>query len=146
PDDTTGAYASLSNLCVGSYTVTGHAPAGFTVYTTAPYANSFTVNVTTNTATATNSNVTGVNFKMYSSPINTSAYTTFGQAAWGAKPKGQNAGALLGTYFAFLYPTGGLEIGIPDPTPGYSITETGPTAIMDFLPQEGRPVPLTADY
>jgi hypothetical protein len=144
PADTNGAYASLANLCVGSYTVTGHAPAGYTLYTTAPYSNALTVNVST--VAGNNSNVSGVNFKMYSSPVNTSAFTTFAQGGWGAKPKGQNAGALLATYFNFLYPTGELEIGILDPLPGYSITETGPAAILDFLPQEGRPMPLTADY
>src|SRR5204862_1210864 len=94
--------------------------------------------------------VSGVNFKLYSSPLNTSAFTTFNQAGWGTKPRGQNAGQLLTTYFNFLYPTGEMAVGLadtdPDPTKckPYSITETGPAGVQDFLPQEGRPLPLSA--
>jgi hypothetical protein len=146
PDDVNGGpWSSAANLCTGSYTVAVHAPTNYNVYTVSPYSSSYTVNIAS-VSTNNNSTVTGVNFKLYSSPVSSSAYTTFGQAAWGAKPKGQNAAALLVNYFGFMYSTGELVIGIPNTAGRFSVTETGPAAVQDFLPQEGKPAPLTASY
>jgi hypothetical protein len=131
-----GSYASLANLCMGDYVVTVLPPSGTAVYGS-----------DTRTITVDGRNgVSGINFTLIDSPLNTSAFMTFTQAAWGTKPKGNNAGQLLNTYFKFLYPTGELEIGIPDTVGRYSITATGPAAIMAFLPQEGLGRPLTASY
>jgi len=58
----------------------------------------------------------------------------------------QNAGQLLATYFGFLYPTGELVVGMPNTAGRYSVTETGASGVQDFLPQEGRPQALTANY
>jgi hypothetical protein len=132
-----GSYASTPTLCSGSHVVTVLPPSGTAVVG----AGSQTVNVPTGSSV-----VTGINFSLVDSPLNTSAFTTFTQAAWGTKPKGNNAGQLLNTYFNFLYPTGELEIGIPDTVGRYSITATGPAAILAFLPQEGLGRPLTASY
>ena len=136
-----GAFASTPNLCADTYTVTVVPPVGYSVYG----ANAASVPLATS-----NSVVSGVNFKLYSSPISTAAFMTFNQAGWGTKPKGQNAGQLLATYFNFLYPTGEMMIGLPDTDPDpakckpYSITETGAAGVQDFLPQEGKPLPLSA--
>jgi hypothetical protein len=134
-----GAYSSANNLCAGTYTVTALPPAGYTVYG----AGSQTVTIGTSVDGTQNNAVSGVNFRMYAAAVNSAAYTTFVQAGWGTKPRANNAGALLATYFSFVYPGGELVIG--DPLK-FTITETGPSAVQDFLPQEGRPAPLTASY
>jgi len=129
-----GSYATAASMCAGTYNVTVLPPSGYSVY------GADTQSVT---LLANGSVVSGVNFRIYASPLNTTAYTTFVQAGWGTKPKGQNAGMLLKTYFNFLYPTGELVIG--DPLK-FTITETGAEAVQDFLPQEGRPAPLGISY
>jgi len=129
-----GSYGSAATLCAGTYNVTVLPPAGYSVYG----ADTQTIQLAGNGTV-----VSGVNFRLYVSPLNTTAFTTFGQASWGTKPKGQNAGMLLKSYFDFLYPGGELVIG--DPL-HWSVTETGALAIQDFLPQEGRPLPLATNY
>lgn len=145
PNSTTAANGSYSaaNLCGGGignaagkvYTVTVVPPTGYTING----SNSQLVAVVTD-ASGNDSIVSNVNFQMYAQAVNTANYTTFAQAAWGTKPKGQNAGALLATYFSFVYPTG-LTIGGK-----YTIIENSALAVQDFLPQEGLPMPLTGNY
>lgn len=133
----TASWASEPNLCADTYTVSVVPPAGYST------SGAGTVSV----ALATSSTaVAGVNFKLYSSPIGTSSYMTFIQAAWGITPRNQNAGQLLQSFFGLLYPTGELVIGIPDTANRFSITETGFPAIQEFLPQGGKAAPLTASY
>jgi hypothetical protein len=131
-----GSYESAPTLCSGPHVVTVVPPSGVAVLGAD----------TQNVDLAAGSLVEGINFSLIDSPLNTSAFTTFTQQGWGTKPKGNNAGKLLATYFDFLYPTGELEIGIPDTLDRYSITATGPEAITAFLPQEGFARPLTASY
>ena len=134
-----GAYATANNLCAGTYTVTGLPPSGYSVYG----VSSQQIQVSTSADGTQNSVVAGVNFQMYAAAVSSASYTTFVQAGWGTKPKANNAGALLATYFDFLYPGGELVIGDPSK---FTVTETGAPAVQDFLPQEGRALPLTASY
>ncbi len=135
-----GAYSSASNLCAGTYTVTALPPTGYAVYGD----NSTVVNVVTSADGTANSIVSGVNFQMYQT-VTTGSFTTFMQAQWGTRPKGNNAGALLATYFDFLYPDDDDALVIGDPSK-FTVTETSAASVLDFLPQEGRPLPLSASY
>jgi len=137
---TNGAYTSGNNLCVGTYQVTVVPPAGWLVYG----ADSATITVSKQ-ADGHNSVFSGVNFKLYSSPINTSNFITFTQAAWGTKPRGSNAGALLKTFFDLVY-VEEVVIGVPNTIGRYSITLTGAVAVTDFLPQNGKIVALDHSY
>ncbi len=62
---------------------------------------------------------------------------TFTQKAWGTPPHGHNAGALLATYFSFVYPHGVTVGG------AYTLQFDSAGAIDAFLPQHGKPVSLT---
>lgn len=59
------------------------------------------------------------------------AWTTYTQGGWGAAPRGNNAGMLLSTNFADVYPTG-VRLGVPN-----GVTFTSAQQIQDFLPQSG---------
>ena len=110
-------------------------PTGYLVYGLGTQ----TVTVVTD-ANGNDSVLPTVNFQLYQSAVSAASYTTFRQAGWGTKPKGDNAGALLAKYFDFLYPND-LTIGGT-----FTIVQTSALAVQDLLPQEGRPVPLKADY
>lgn len=135
PTATNGAY-TIGGLCAGTYTINLVTPAGYNVN-----------GVDTASVTITNTNgndnvVTGVNFQIYASAVSTANFTTFTQAVWGTPAKGQNASALLGTYFSLLYPTG-LVVGDPAK---FTVTENSAAFVVDFLPQNFLPLPLTASY
>jgi probable HAF family extracellular repeat protein len=67
------------------------------------------------------------------------AFTTFTQGGWGAKPSGNNPGALLAANFSKVYPGGSVSIGV-----GNTLTFTSAAAIEAFLPQGGTAGVLTA--
>jgi hypothetical protein len=135
-----GAYQTANNLCGGTYTVTVPIPTGYL----ANGPNVQTVTLTPD-ANGNDASVTGINFSLYA-VLSQNAFMTFSQNAWGSRPKGTNAGQLMTTYFPLAYPSGELVIGVADPTLGFSITMTGPQAVTDLLPQEGRPVVLARSY
>jgi len=141
-----GTYSSAANLAQGDYTLTVQPPAGYNVY------GSPTLAIHIGLDGANNSQIANQNFRLYSDPISASAFTTFSQASWGVKPKGNNAGALLSKFWPIMVPDldndGDFElvVGIPNTVGRFTVTESSPGAITDFLPQEGRPVPLTASY
>jgi len=141
-----GSYSSAANLAQGDYTLTVQPPAGYNVF------GSPTLAIHIGLDGANNSQIANQNFRLYSDPISASAFTTFSQASWGVKPKGNNAGALLTKFWPIMVPDldndGDFElvIGIPNTVGRFTVTESSPAAITDFLPQEGRPVPLTASY
>ena len=135
-----GAYSSGNNLCVGTYQVRVLPPTGWLVYG----GDSATITVSRQ-ADGHNTVTSGINFKLYSSPISTSNFITFTQAAWGTKPRGTNAGALLTKFFDLVYPEE-VVIGVPDTVKRYTVTLTGAGAVLDFLPQIGRPVALDRSY
>ena len=133
-----GAYGA-SNLCLGTYQVKVLPPVGWQIYG----ADTATVTIS-KMADGHNSVVSGINFKLYSSPLNGS-FITFTQGAWGTKPRGNNAGALLNTYFNLIYPEE-VVIGIPDTVGRFTITLTGASAVAEFLPQSGKIVALDRSY
>jgi hypothetical protein len=145
PTGTNGAYVSLANLEQGTYTVKVVPPAGYLVLGDDTKTIEIALDGTHNTI------ATGVDFVLYPVAVSSSAYTTFRQAGWGTRPRGDNAGALLERYFSLLYPDG-LVIGIPNDNaepcsgPFFSITETSQDAVQDFLPQEGKPRALNCNY
>lgn len=65
------------------------------------------------------------------------------QGGWGAKPSGNNAGALLKKWFSTVYPSG-VEIGVAGAA-GYSAKFTSAAAIEKFLPAGATPGVLTGD-
>ena len=87
-----------------------------------------------------------VDFGFFQVPVVSSAYTTFTQGAWGAKPKPGNAAQILVDYFDLMYPTGEAIIGIPNTAGRHSITVTGAAAVQTFLPQGGLPWKLDRSY
>jgi hypothetical protein len=138
----TGGVYSAPNLCGGgsgaagkAYTVNVLPPTGYLVSGLGTQTVTVVTDVNGNDSVFPN-----VNFQLYTTAVDASAYTTFRQAGWGTKPKAGNAGALLVQYFDFLYPND-LTIGGT-----FTIVETSANAVLDFLPQEGKPVPLKADY
>jgi hypothetical protein len=138
--DANGAY-SFSNLCAGSYQVEASTPQWY-----APLGlNVAPVTLVTDTASNDSSN-NGVNFSFYQTGAVNSAYTTFTQSGWGAKPKGQNPGAVLATYFGIVAtpdgtPDGSIVIG-----GNFTLSMSGAAAIQRALPQNGKAMPLTKDY
>src|SRR5262245_28119834 len=129
-----GTYV-FSGLCFGTYSVEASTPTGYT-----PSGAS-----STSVPLDDNESLT-INFGFSPKPVVSTAYTTFGQGAWGAKPKGKNAGKILADFFALVYPSGEVEVGIPDTVGRFSVTLTGPEAVTTFLPQGGLPRPLDRSY
>lgn len=138
--DANGAY-SIGNLCAGTYQVEASTPQWYV----SPGPTVTAVTLTTDSASNDNSN-TGVNFSFYQTGAVNSAYTTFTQAGWGSKPRGNNPGKTLADWFNILYPDpdGGVVIGLPGPL--YSVTLTSANVVQDFLPQGGREAVLQHDY
>lgn len=66
-------------------------------------------------------------------------YTTYSQGGWGAKPSGNNPGALLARHFAAVYGTGGVVIGGT-----HKLTFTSASAVEKFLPAGGPSRALTS--
>src|SRR5262245_10807477 len=139
PTDATGKYTS-GGLCQGHYVVQALNPGSYTFYG----SDSIAVDIALSADGVNNTVVVGANFKMYASAVNAAAFTTYNQASWGTNPRGNNTGKLLQTYFPYLY-SAGVEVGIPGAA-GFSLTETTSQYVADILPQEGRPMPLTADF
>jgi hypothetical protein len=135
---TNGAYGA-TNLCRGTYQVRVLPPVGWLV----SGADTATVTIS-KMADGHNSVISNVNFKLYSTPINGN-FITFTQGAWGTKPRGSNAGALLTKYFDLVYPEE-VVVGIPDTVGRYSVTLTGAAAVTEFLPQNGPIIPLYHSY
>ena len=98
-----------------------------------------------NTATATGY-TTGFNTVTSTSSCSTQVtigkpmgYTTYTQGGWGAKPSGNNPGALLASKFGSVYGCDGLCIGSYK-----TLSFTKACAIETFLPQGGTPGVLGA--
>jgi len=71
-------------------------------------------------------------------------YCSFTQGGWGAPPNGSNPGSILSDNFAYVYPGGFVEIGIPGAS-GYSAKFYSAAAIQAYLPAGGTPGALNAD-
>ncbi|MDD1660733.1 MAG: hypothetical protein LUQ62_05970, partial [Methanomicrobiales archaeon] len=76
-------------------------------------------------------------------------YVTYTQGGWGGQPAGQNVGQLLFTNFDSVYPSGQVEVGIPE-SGGFSMIFEGPESIQkpppNYLPAGGTAGPLDDDY
>jgi hypothetical protein len=90
----------------------------------------------------TNDTVTpsSLTFKFQSAVVSTN-FTTYSQAEWGAKPRGQNAAYNLATYFNIAEPDNAVVVG-----GAKTVTMTGSAPVMNFLPQGGLPLPLDKSY
>jgi regulation of enolase protein 1 (concanavalin A-like superfamily) len=86
--------------------------------------------------TLTNSTGTGAN---------TNVYCSYTQGGWGSTPSGENPGTVLANNFAYVYPSGFVEVGIPG-AGGYSMKFTSVAAITAYLPFGGTPATLNGDY
>lgn len=73
-------------------------------------------------------------------PPPATGFTTYTQGGWGAKPSGNNPGALLKSKFSTVYPGGSLFIGGDK-----RLIFTSASAIEKFLPQGGTASKLTAN-
>jgi hypothetical protein len=133
PSHTTG-------LCAGTYTVSAAPPLGYVDAANDGFPSSVQV-VLVNTGG--NDSSSQVNFKFY--PSVSTDFVTYSQNEWGAKPnlRAQNAGYLLQTFYIVPYGTGSVVIGLPG---GKTVTMTGPVPVQNFLPQQGRPIPLDFSY
>jgi len=132
PDGTYTAIGLSGGPGGSTYTVTVYPPTGYT-FSGSPQ--SVQINMD---SLGDDSQITGIDFQLTSVPV--ISFTTYNQAQWGAKPRGQNAATLLAANFAALY-SSGLTIGGT-----YTIIETNAEAVQTFLPQEGLPQKLTANY
>lgn len=70
--------------------------------------------------------------------VNPANFCTYTQGGWGAKPHGNNPGALLAANFSSLYP-GGVTVGGT-----YTMSFTASAAVDAYLPAGGKPGVLTA--
>ena len=145
--DTNGNFL-FARVCGGDNQIDVASPAG---YTGSPSGLGGNPELDSNGSGVTVTLVSGavdrsVDFGFYQVPVVSSAYTTFTQGAWGAKPKAGNAAQVLVDYFDLLYPTGEAIVGIPNTTGRHSITVTGAAAVQTFLPQGGLPYKLDRSY
>lgn len=71
--------------------------------------------------------------------------TTYGQTNWGATPAPGNAAALLVANYNSVYAStfGVVRVGLPGT--GFSMTFTGSTAVLAYLPAGGTPAALTSN-
>ena len=88
----------------------------------------------------TNYNAVSATATITISACDPSPAKTFTQGGWGAAPNGSNAGTLLQTKFALVYPAGSVQIG-----GGRILTFTSQAAIDAFLPQGGSPSSLRSN-
>jgi len=125
----TSGFYQFTGLPAGSYTVSAPATtAGKTLVTSSP----LTVPVVSNQNTPNN------NFG-YIVAHTTGNFTTYTQGGWGAKPSGNNPGALLANNFANVFGSAGVTIGGT-----YTYNFSSALAVRNFLPQGGTPTVLTA--
>jgi hypothetical protein len=75
-------------------------------------------------------------------PGATGGLTTYTQGGWGAKPSGNNPGALLAARFTGVYGATGVKIG--NQGSPYSLTFTAAANVENFLPGGGTASKLTA--
>lgn len=146
---TTGSFAFTSSaqhstgFCAGSYQVRADVPDGF-----APgdlYPTTRTVTFVSDGSGHTVPSVAGSNvipFVFY--PVVSADYRTFGQGAWGSKPRGLNAGTLLQYYYSVVYGYDPVVIG--NLAANKYVSMSGPVPVQNFLPQGGRPVALDGPY
>jgi hypothetical protein len=131
--DANGNYL-FTGLCAATgYSVSVTTPPGFTPTKTGAGSTSTDSNsnpATVNLSSDTYSDLT-VDFGFKTLASTATAYTTYTQGGWGAKPNGNNPGTLLQSHFASVYPTG-ESIGA-----NYKLTFTSAPAVQGFLPQGG---------
>jgi hypothetical protein len=137
----------FSGLCGApgglAYSVFTETPPGYTLTGSpaVPVSSTASVSMTLGPTGADTATPNPVNFTFTPVGTITSNFLTYGQGAWGARPKGQNAGYLLATYYVVPYGTSPVVVGGK-----YTVTMTGPVPVQNFLPQGGRPVPLDGNY
>ena len=131
--DLAGSYVFMNSdntssqfLCAGAYSVEAAPPQGYTPGS----ANQPVTLVSAQHAT--------VDFGFNVAVTVSTAYTTFGQGAWGAKPKGNNPSQTLGTFFPILANGATITIG----TSSCNIAFPTADAVRGFLPQGGAPSAL----
>ena len=129
----------------GSYTYTPQA--SFTGTDTFTYRACEVVGTGTPPATAPVlcSNIATVRITVTPGPTGpgaTGGLTTYTQGGWGAKPSGNNPGALLAARFTGVYGATGVKIG--NQGSPYSLTFTAAANVEDFLPGGGTASKLTA--
>jgi hypothetical protein len=147
--DANGNYSFTSSalhatgLCAGTYAVRADVPDGMApgdLYPTTRQV-TFTIdNGGNDVASPAGSNVQ--NFAFF--PVISTDFKTFGQGAWGAPPKGNNAGALLRNYYPVVYGTNPVIVGSVANSKYASMS--GPLPVQNFLPQGGKPLPLDGIY
>jgi hypothetical protein len=139
----TSTAAHATGLCAGTYQVRADVPDGFVPGDLYPTTRTVTLVVDgsgNDVPSVAGSNV--VNFAFY--PVATSDYKTFGQGAWGAIPRGLNAGTLLRYYYIVVYGSDPMVIG--HVAAGKYLSMSGPVPVQNLLPQGGRPLPLDGPY
>ena len=87
-----GSYR-FDNLCAGAYQVEASTPQWYV-----PRGSNLAAVTLITDASSNDSSNTGVNFSFYQAGAVSSAYTTFTQVGWGAKPKGNRPGKTLADY------------------------------------------------
>jgi len=70
-------------------------------------------------------------------------FYTYSQHSWGGNPATSESAALLSSRFYFVYPSGGVGIGVQGGD-GFSLLFTSAGAIRDYLPAIGPNAPLSA--
>jgi hypothetical protein len=139
---------TISGLCANtpgnSYTIRAVTPLGYTDAASDGYPDSLPVVVTSDLLGNDTASPNKVQFRFY--PAISADFLTFGQGQWGALPnaRSRNAGYLLQTYYIVPYGTGSVVIG--NAANLKTVTMTGPTPVQNFLPQNGRPMPLDGSY
>jgi protocatechuate 3,4-dioxygenase beta subunit len=141
---TTGNYL-FDNLAPGTYKVQFTLPTGYTFTLKGIGSNrdvdsdaDTTTGITSPVTLASGDNVTSVDAGLKRSSCSP-PYTTYTQGGWGAKPSGNNPGALLAAKFCRVYGSSGVTIG-----GGKTLRFTSAYAIEVFLPQGGTAKALTA--
>ena len=140
-----GRYA-FPGLCAGTYTIEASGPLYYAASPSGMGGTSADSDPSPATVVVNGDNGGNyIDFGFYFNPAVYNTYMTWGQGAWGAKPRGNNVATLLNDWFSVMYPTeDGVVIGLPDPK--FSSTLTTTAAIQEFLPQGGKPAALTQNY
>lgn len=139
-----GGYV-FQNLCHGTYRVVVSTPGDYTASATGRGAFDVDSNVNPSLVelAADDSEDLTIDFGFYATPEG--PFTTFTQAEWGSKPRGNNPGMRLKNNFEFVFPASlypqGVVIGdsaATCPATGegpYKLNVTSALAIQEFLPQ-----------
>lgn len=151
--NSSGQYSFPSLSCPATYRVQVATPEGFTASPTlqggnvALDSNPSPSEVALSLEHPADSNV---DFGFYEE--STGAFMTITQGGWGSQPAGRNPGNRLADRFTYVYPSSIYPLGvvIGDATSGacpadgpYWLNFASASAIQTFLPQGGRPAPLT---